>query len=76
MKAAGKKREFWRIREFLAEKHGLSMAEVGRRTGIHKNVVRETALGTRNNREVLKYLRKLGCPEMWLDLPRDMKEQR
>lgn len=70
--AAGKERAFWRIREFLAGK-GLSMADVARAVGVTRNLVRETAIGQRNNRKVLGHLLELGCPEKWLDLPEAMK---
>jgi len=72
MAAAGKGRQFWRIREYL-DGLGLNMAEVGRAVGVTRNLVRETAQGKRNNRKVLAHLRDLGCPERWLDLPEDMK---
>jgi transcriptional regulator with XRE-family HTH domain len=73
--AAGKERQFWRIREFL-DGLDLNMAEVGRAVGVTRNLVRETAQGKRNNRKVLGYLHELGCPEKWLDLPEDMKGRR
>ncbi|MBI4804436.1 MAG: helix-turn-helix transcriptional regulator [Desulfovibrio sp.] len=63
-----KKRNFWRIREFLAS-NGLSMAAVGREVGVSRNLVRETLLGMRNNKKVLLHMRYLGCPAQWLHLP-------
>ena len=72
MKAVGKKREFWRIREFL-DGCGLNMADVGRTLGVSRCLVRATMRGACNNKKVLTHLRTLGCPDMWLDLPEDMK---
>jgi len=68
----GKNRQPWRIREFLESK-GKNLADVGREVGASKHLVSETVRGIRNHRKILAYLRDLGCPEQYLDLPEDLK---
>lgn len=67
-------RKYWRIREHLSG-CGLTMADIGRRIGLSRNLVRETALGSRNNRRVLAALLDAGCRPEWLALPEDMKAE-
>ncbi|MGE4471138.1 MAG: hypothetical protein AB7D47_13470 [Desulfovibrio sp.] len=69
---AGKNRQPWRIREFL-ESQGMNMADVGRKVGASKHLMSETVRGIRNHRRILAYLRDMGCPEKYLDLPEDLK---
>ncbi|WP_243310089.1 hypothetical protein [Fundidesulfovibrio agrisoli] len=71
---AGKNRQAWRIREFLSDK-GLTMADVGRAVGASNYLMSETVRGIRNNRKILAYLRDLGCPARFLDLPEDLKSK-
>ncbi|GFK94755.1 hypothetical protein NNJEOMEG_02602 [Fundidesulfovibrio magnetotacticus] len=75
MAAVGRKREAWRIREFL-DGLGMCMADVARDLGLSRNLVGETVKGARNNKKVLDYLRELGCPEKWLDLPEAVKARK
>jgi transcriptional regulator with XRE-family HTH domain len=70
---AGRKRQPWRIREFLDEQ-GLTQADVARELGKNRSTVNRTIRGSINNRDVLKYLYKLGCHERYLSLPDDLKE--
>lgn len=69
---AGKNRQPWRIREFLASLD-LDMAKVGRELGVSRNTVRTTVYGTANNRKVLAHLSKLGCPDEILSPPKRMR---
>ncbi len=68
----GKNRQPWRIREFL-ESRGMNMADVDREVGASKHLMSETVRGIRNHRRILAYIRDMGCPEKYLDLPEDLK---
>ena len=68
---AGRFRNPWRIREFLASR-GLSMAAIARDIGIGRSAVCATVRGTQNNRRTLHYLDEIGCPREHLSLPPDM----
>lgn len=65
---AGKFRQPFRIREFLAGE-GLSMAGVARTLGVHNTLVSLTVQGIKNNKKVLGHLHQLGCPEEFLSMP-------
>ncbi len=71
---AGRNRDPWRIKEYLASQ-GQSMAGIARKLDITHSVVSRTVNGAVNNRGVLRYLRDLGCPERYLSLPDDLKQQ-
>lgn len=72
---AGRQRQPWRIREFL-DAQGLTQADVARKLGKDRSVVSKTIRGTINNREVLRYLHGLGCPEKILSLPADLQQEK
>lgn len=71
---AGKNRQPWQIRGYLADRLGMSMADVARELDMTDSLVRDTIRGARNNRRVLAYLRDAGCPVKYLSLPPDMLE--
>jgi len=71
---AGRNRRPWLIREFL-DGLGKKQADVARELGKSRSIVTRTIRGGANNRDVLRYLRELGCPEEYLSLPDDMKEK-
>ena len=71
---AGKNRKPRRIQEALDE-HEKSFAEVARDLGISRSLVTETAHGSKNNRNVLKYFLALGIDHKYLDLPQDLQAQ-
>lgn len=66
---AGKLRQPYRIREFLAEK-GLTMAAVALEIGVNSSTVSYTVRGSKNNKRVLDYLHSLGCPAKYLSMPK------
>ena len=69
---AGKFRNPWRIREWLASR-GLNMADVARALGVDHSVVAKTVAGNRNHRETLVFLRdKAQVPDEFLGLPKDL----
>lgn len=68
---AGKSRQPWRIREWLAGK-GMSLSDVGNEVGVNRQLASETVRGIRNNRKVLTFLRDIGCPKHFLDLPEEL----
>jgi len=72
---AGRNRHPWRIREFLDEQ-GLTQADIARALGKERSIVSRTVRGAINNRDVLRYLHKLGCPEKYLSLPNDLKKMK
>jgi transcriptional regulator with XRE-family HTH domain len=69
---AGKFRNPWRIREYLASR-GLKMADVARALNVDHSVVAKTVSGNRNHRETLVYLRDtVQVPAEYLGLPKDL----
>lgn len=72
---AGRKRETWRIREFLDRK-GLNMSSYARQIGISKNQVWKTLRGDDDSERVLSGLVEMGCPVGILSLPEKMKTKR
>ncbi len=72
---AGRNRRPWLIREFL-DGLGKTQADVARELDKNPAIVNRTIRGSVNNRDVLGYLRELGCPEEHLSLPNDMKEKK
>ena len=69
---AGKKRNPWRIKEWMSAQ-GITQIEIARRIGISKSIVSDTIRGAANNKRVLAFLRDLGCPLKYLALPDEMK---
>ena len=72
---SGRFRRPYRIREWLIEKKGMTMAELGREISVDRAVVSATIRGARNDRRVLLWLRDNGCPLKHLSLPEDLKEE-
>lgn len=73
-RAAGRYRDPWEIRKFLSLR-GTNMLRIAKELGKYPQQVQETVRGTRNDREVLAKLRDMGCPEKYLSLPEDMKQE-
>lgn len=69
---AGAKRDYWAIKKWLSEK-GLTLISIADALEINPGIVSATIRGTRNTRQVLKYLQDAGCPVGILSLPADMK---
>ncbi|MBU1002758.1 MAG: XRE family transcriptional regulator [Proteobacteria bacterium] len=56
--------------------NGLIQKDVAAQAGVKTHaVVSRTIRGSVNNRKVLRALKDLGCPEAYLALPKDMKEE-
>ena len=64
---AGKYREPYKIREFLA-KNDLNMSKIARELKMNSSTVSHTVRGTKNNKRVLNHLKKIGCPSEFLGL--------
>jgi hypothetical protein len=60
--------KIWMLRNDIKE------ADIVRATEVEQSYVNKTINGTRNNREVLRYLLEQGCPARYLALPKDMEE--
>jgi hypothetical protein len=69
---AGRNRQPYRIREFL-DRQDTNMARLADELGISRQVVQATVRGFKNNRKVLRHLKKMGCPERYLSLPNDLQ---
>ncbi|WP_243451388.1 hypothetical protein [Desulfovibrio psychrotolerans] len=52
------------------------MAEIARQLNLPHQTVSATVRGVKNNREVLKALRDMGCPLDALSLPDELKNDR
>ena len=68
---AGANRDYWGIKKWLHKK-GITLAEVANDLDINAGIVSATIRGTRNTRQVLRHLLRLGCPAKILSLPKDM----
>ncbi|WP_321402633.1 helix-turn-helix transcriptional regulator [Maridesulfovibrio sp.] len=72
---SGKKRYPWRIKEWMSA-HDLTQIKIAKDIGISKSIVSSTINGSTNNKKVLAYLRDKGCPQKYLSLPEEMKEDK
>lgn len=68
----GATRDYWAIKKWLHEK-GITLTEISKDLGINGGIVSATIRGTRNTRQVLKWLLDKECPAKILSLPDDMK---
>ena len=69
---AGANRDYWAIKKWLHEK-GITLNDIAVALGIHAGIVSATIRGTRNTRQVLRWLVEKKCPAKILSLPEDMK---
>lgn len=70
---AGRDRQTYKIKEWL-DRQGLYGRDLAKQLGIADALVSQTIHGIRNHRPTLSLLRDLGCPEDYLSLPNDMRE--
>lgn len=69
---AGAGRDYWAIKKWLHEK-GITLSDIAGHLEINAGIVSATIRGTRNTRQVLKWLLDKGCPATIISLPDDMK---
>ena len=67
---SGRSRNTFKIKEYL-ELTGRSAASVARELGVSQVLVSNTIRGKGNNKKVLLFLKKIGCPEEYLSIPKD-----
>lgn len=70
---AGADRDYWAIKKWLHEK-GITLTDISKALEINAGIVSATIRGTRNTRQVLKWLVDKGCPAGILSLPGDLKQ--
>jgi len=70
---SGINRNYWAIKQWL-EKENISLTDIARSLGLTVGLISHTIRGVKNNRRVLNHLCLLGCPIIFLSLPKDMQK--
>lgn len=72
--ANGRMRKTFKIKEYL-ELSGISAAMIAQEAGVSQALVSNTIRGKSNNKKVLLYLQKIGCPIEYLSIPKEMQNK-
>jgi hypothetical protein len=65
-----------RLIQEVLDGHGMSAKGLSQSMGLSYTVVLETMRGLRNNRKVLRRLLELGAQAEYMDLPKDLLQER